>query len=350
MSTLTELKENISNIKSQIDSKLDAIQTLDDCESIRVEYLGRKGHVTGLFQTMGKLDQAERPEAGQLLNELRAHIESHLEDRANNLGSSELEEQLKAEQLDITLPGRRNPLGNLHLTTQILREIYAIFEQMGFQIYQSSEVESDEVNFQLLNFPPNHPARDMQSTFLTKDEGILLRTHTSPGQIHAMRKHAPEPVRAILPGKCYRYEQITPRSEIQFEQVEGIAVGHGITLSDLKGVLTEFAQQMFGENIKLKMRGSYFPFTEPSVELDITCILCEGKGCRVCKKTGWLEIAGAGMVHPVVLKNGGYDPQTHSGFAFGMGPGRIAMLKYQIEDIRLLLGNDLRFLKQFSGA
>ena len=349
MSNINQLKEEISVVKSEIETELQGIQSMEDCESVRVAYLGRKGKVTGLFQTMGKLDASERPEAGQLLNDLRSHIESHLESQTERLGSAHLEEQLKEEQIDITLPGRPNPLGNLHLTTQILRRIYSIFEQMGFQIYQSSEVENDETNFQLLNFPPDHPARDMQSTFLTKQEGILLRTHTSPGQIHAMRKHAPEPVRSILPGKCYRYEQITPRSEIQFEQVEGIAVGEGITMTDLKGVLTEFARQFFGEHVKVKMRGSYFPFTEPSVELDVTCILCNGTGCRVCKKTGWLEIAGAGMVHPVVLENGGYDPKIHSGFAFGMGPGRIAMQKYQFDDIRLLLGNDLRFLKQFNG-
>jgi phenylalanyl-tRNA synthetase alpha chain len=218
---------------------------------------------------------------------------------------------------------------------------------MGFEIYQTREVETDEMNFQLLNIPPDHPAREMQSTFYTTTPGVILRTHTSPGQIRVMRERCPEPIRVILPGKCYRYEQITPRYDVQFTQVEGLAVGRNIRMSDLKGVLTEFARQMFGPETAVKLRGSYFPFTEPSVELDIRCILCEGRGCRVCKDTGWLEILGAGMVHPTVLRNGGYDPKEYTGFAFGMGPERIAMLKHRIEDIRLFLGNDLRFLEQF---
>lgn len=349
MSLLTDLESEISALRAKGEADIEAISSSDELEDVRVAYLGRKGKVTTLFQQMKDLSNDERPRAGQLLNELRSQIESALAQRNESLSSGEIEERLTSERLDVTLPGRPVNLGNLHVLTQTLREIYSIFQSMGFQVYQSAEVETDEINFQLLNFPPDHPARDMQSTFLTTRENVLLRTHTSPGQIHAMREHAPKPVRAILPGKCYRYEQITPRSEIQFEQVEGIAVGESITLSDLKGVLTEFAHQMFGEETKIKMRGSYFPFTEPSVELDITCILCKGSGCRVCKQTGWLEIAGAGMVHPVVLKNGGYDPRKHSGFAFGMGPDRIAMMKYQIDDIRLMRGNDLRFLSQFHG-
>ena len=254
---------------------------------------------------------------------------------------------MQTERVDVTLPGRPAHLGRLHVITQTLREIYRIFGLMGFRVYQTPEVETDAYNFQLLNFPPDHPAREMQSTFNTTKPGIILRTHTSPGQIRVMRAFCPEPIRVILPGKCYRYEQITPRSEIQFEQVEGLAVGLNITLADLKGVLTEFARQMFGEKTQVRLRGSYFPFTEPSVELDISCILCGGQGCRVCKGSGWLEILGAGMVRPVVLRHGGYDPEKYSGFAFGMGPMRIAMLKYRIDDIRLFLGNDLRFLEQF---
>ncbi|MBI1730217.1 phenylalanine--tRNA ligase subunit alpha [Candidatus Acetothermia bacterium] len=319
----------------------------DECEQLRVALLGRKGRVTTLFAEMRNFSDGDRPKAGLLLNQLRGQLESQLEAKGTELSSARLQDQLIAEGIDVTLPGRPAHLGHLHIITQTLREIYAIFQQMGYQIVQTPEVETDEMNFQLLNFPPDHPAREMQSTFLTKQEGVILRTHTSPGQIRVMRENCPEPVRAILPGKCYRYEQITPRSEIQFEQVEGIAVGEQITMADLKGVLTEFARQMFGDATKIKLRGSYFPFTEPSIEVDVTCILCKGKGCRICKGSGWLEILGSGMVHPVVLKNGGYDPEKYSGFAFGMGPARIAMLKYQIEDIRLLLGNDLRFLKQF---
>ncbi len=349
MTKLAELEAQIAALGRESQSAIDKIASLDECENLRVAFLGRKGRVTTLFAEMRNFTDGERPKAGQLLNQLRTQIESSLEQKQQQLTSHQLDSQLRSESLDVTLPGRPARLGNLHIITQTLREIYAIFQSMGFQIYQTPEVETDEMNFQLLNFPPDHPAREMQSTFLTKQEGVILRTHTSPGQIRVMREQCPNAVRAILPGKCYRYEQITPRSEIQFEQVEGIAVGEQITMSDLKGVLTEFARQMFGEQTRIKMRGSYFPFTEPSVELDITCILCEGQGCRICKGSGWLEILGAGMIHPVVLANGGYDPKRYSGYAFGMGPARIAMLKHQIEDIRLLLGNDLRFLKQFHG-
>ena len=221
---------------------------------------------------------------------------------------------------------------------------------MGFQVYHSRDVEDDDTNFKLLNFPEHHPARDMQDTFYTTQENVILRTHTSPGQIRAMQELGGEgqkPIRVILPGMCYRYEQITARSEIQFYQVEGLAVGRNIRMSDLKGTVTEFAKRMYGENAHVRFRASYFPFTEPSMEIDVECFLCGGDGCRICKHTGWLEIAGSGMVHPVVLRNGGYDPTEWSGFAFGMGPERVTMLKHGIEDIRYFWGNDLRFLKQF---
>jgi phenylalanyl-tRNA synthetase alpha chain len=230
---------------------------------------------------------------------------------------------------------------------QVLREIYAIFGQMGFYVFQTREVEDDTTNFQLLNIPPDHPARDMWSTFYTTTPGVVLRTHTSPGQIHAMRQFHPDPFRVILPGKCYRYEQVTTRSEHMFHQVEGLAIGKHITMADLKGVLEYFARQMFGPERKLRFRDSYFPFTEPSAEADVDCALCGGKGCQLCKHTGWLEILGGGMVHPVVLENGGYDPEIYSGFAFGMGPERMALLKYGINDIRLFYANDIRFLEQF---
>jgi phenylalanyl-tRNA synthetase alpha chain len=218
---------------------------------------------------------------------------------------------------------------------------------MGFQVYLSPDVETDENNFQLLNMPPHHPARDMWDTFFTTQEGVILRTHTSPGQIRAMRDFCPEPIRVILPGMCYRYEQISARADIQFHQVEGLAVGYNITMTDLKGTMADFARRLFGEGRRMRFRSSHFPFTEPSVEVDMDCILCSGEGCTVCKYTGWLEIAGAGMVHPVVLQNGGYDPQVFSGFAFGMGPARSTMLKHGITDIRHFWANDLRFLEQF---
>jgi phenylalanyl-tRNA synthetase alpha chain len=218
---------------------------------------------------------------------------------------------------------------------------------MGFQIYRTPDVETDAYNFEMLNFPPHHPAREMQDSFYTTKEDVILRTHTSPGQVHAMHEYYPEPIRVILPGMCYRNEQITTRSEIQFTQVEGLAVGHNITFADLKGTLTEFARRLFGANRETRFRAAYFPFTEPSAEMDVTCFLCDGEGCQVCKYTGWLEILGCGMVHPNVLRNGGYDPEIYYGFAFGLGPERIAMLKYGIDDIRQFWSNDLRFLEQF---
>lgn len=222
--------------------------------------------------------------------------------------------------LDVTLPGRTRPRGRLHVATQTLRAIAAIFADLGFQIYRSREVEDDLTNFELLNMPPHHPAHDMWDTFHTTTPGVLLRTHTSPGQIHVMRELCPRPIRVILPGMCYRYEAITPRSEIMFHQVEGLAIGKNITMADLKGTIVAFARRMFGAQRQVRIRSSYFPFTEPSIEVDMDCIVCEGKGCSLCKRTGWLEIMGAGMVHPDVLRNGGYDPKCFSGFAFGMGP------------------------------
>src|SRR5581483_2111663 len=231
--------------------------------------------------------------------------------------------------------------------TQVMREICAIFADLGFQIYRSREVEDDLTNFELLNMPEHHPARDMWDTFHTTTPGVLLRTHTSPGQIHVMRQFRPRPIRVILPGMCFRYEAITMRSEIMFQQVEGLAIGTQVTMGDLKGTITAFARRMFGEERQVRIRSSYFPFTEPSIEVDVDCIVCGGKGCGLCKKTGWLEIMGAGMVHPRVLQNGGYDPEQWTGFAFGMGPQRIAMLQYAIDDIRQFWANDLRFLQQF---
>jgi phenylalanyl-tRNA synthetase alpha chain len=228
-----------------------------------------------------------------------------------------------------------------------MREIYGIFADLGFQIYRSREVEDDLTNFELLNMPPHHPARDMWDTFHTTTPGVLLRTHTSPGQIHVMREQCPKPIRVILPGMCYRYEAITTRSEIMFHQVEGLAIGRNVTMADLKGTIIAFARRLFGEERQVRIRSSYFPFTEPSIEVDMDCIVCAGKGCGLCKRSGWLEIMGAGMVHPVVLKNGGYDPDRFSGFAFGMGVERIAMLRYAIDDIRQFWANDRRFLSQF---
>jgi phenylalanyl-tRNA synthetase alpha chain len=329
---------------------MDTLRDAQDEESLEAwyrTYLGRKSRVTRLLRSVGELPREERPAAGQRGNEIKQTLEAAYEARRETVRQAALARSLEEGAVDVTLPGRPVQRGRLHPATRTLREIYAIFADMGFQVYRSRDVETDEYNFQLLNMPPHHPARDMWDTFYTTQEGIILRTHTSPGQIHAMREYAPDPVRVILPGMCYRYEQITARSEIQFNQVEGLAVGQSITMTDLKGTMTEFARRMFGADRRMRFRCSHFPFTEPSVEVDMDCILCLGAGCPVCKHTGWLEISGAGMVHPVVLKNGGYDPERYSGFAFGMGPERIAMLKHGIEDIRYFWGNDLRFLEQF---
>ncbi len=331
----------------------EALSQLEGAESTAVleawyrDTLGRKGNIYLLTRQVGQVDPAERPAFGKRINEIKTALESAYEERLATLRTAELEAELAGSAIDVTLPGRRSWHGRLHPATQTLRQIYRIWGDMGFQIYRSRDVETDHYNFELLNIPQHHPARDMWDTFHTVTPGVILRTHTSPGQIHAMHDYCPEPIRVILPGMCYRYEQITARSEIQFHQVEGLAVGRNITFTDLKGTLTAFARRMFGADRAVRFRANYFPFTEPSAEMDVECILCNGSGCQVCKYSGWLEILGCGMVHPNVLRNGGYDPAVYSGFAFGMGPERIAMLKYGIDDIRYFWGNDLRFLAQF---
>jgi phenylalanyl-tRNA synthetase alpha chain len=312
-----------------------------------------------IFDQLGKLPKEERPTIGRRANQAKKILEAALEKKSEELRQAAIQRSLQTERLDVTLPGRPAPHGRLHPTTQTLRELYRVFAEMGFQVYRSREVETDEYNFQLLNFPPNHPAREMQDSFYIDtgmdrgDNPMLLRTHTSPGQIRAMHEFSatnpdnPPPIRIILPGMCYRYEQITARSEIQFNQVEGLAVGHRITFGDLKGTLTDFARRIFGQNVRTRFNASHFPFTEPSAEMSVECFVCGGAGCTMCKQTGWLEILGCGMVHPVVLRNGGYDPERYTGFAFGMGPERITILRHRIEDIRYFWANDLRFLEQF---
>ncbi len=342
------MREELERLEQQARRELEAATDAQALEAWRVAYLGKKGALTLLLRGLGQLPPDERPVVGRLANELKEALEQAFAQRAEVLRQEAMAQELARGALDVRLPGRPQGLGHLHISTQVLYEIYDIFRQMGFEVLQSREVEDDITNFQLLNLPPDHPARDMWSTFYTTRPGVLLRTHTSPGQIHAMRQYYPRPFRVILPGKCYRYEQVTARHEMMFHQVEGLAVGRRVTMADLKGVLVNFARLMFGPNRRLRFRPSYFPFTEPSAEADMDCILCGGKGCSVCKYSGWLEILGAGMVHPQVLRNGGYDPAEFSGFAFGMGPERIAMLKYGITDIRLFFNNDLRFLQQFA--
>ncbi len=338
--------DQLDRLKEEALAALAAVEDNDGLTEWNRSYLGKKGALTHMLRSVGDLPKEERPAFGRAANEAKIALEAAYEARAETLRQEEMARELEQGMLDVTLPGRPIGPGHLHITTQTLRRIYAIFAEMGFQVYESPEVETDEMNFGLLNMPPHHPARDMWDTFWVGDEA-LLRTHTSPGQVRAMREYYPDPIRVILPGKCYRYEQITARSEHQFYQVEGLAVGRNIRMTDLISTLTEFARRYYGAERRVRIRGSYFPFTEPSIEVDVDCILCEGRGCRVCKHSGWLEIAGAGMVHPVVLQNGGYDPEVWSGFAFGPGVERPAMLKHSIDDIRLFYGNDLRFLRQF---
>jgi phenylalanyl-tRNA synthetase alpha chain len=351
--------ENLEIIKAEALKSLESISQKTDLEAWKVKYLGRSSALMEIFKGLGMLSKEEKPLVGKAANQVRAALEAAAEEKEQLIKQQVIYHSLEEEQIDVTLPGRRITSGGLHPTTQTLREIYRIFGDMGFQIYRSREVETDHFNFQALNFPPHHPARDMQDTFFLKsslergDDPLMLRTHTSPGQIHAMLEHTskypqdPLPIRIILPGMCYRYEQITSRSELQFNQVEGLAVGKGITFGDLKGTLSNFARRMFGQEVKTRFRASHFPFTEPSAEMDVGCFLCGGDGCQVCKGSGWLEILGCGMVHPIVLENGGFDPEVYSGFAFGMGPERITMMRHYIEDIRYFWANDLRFLEQF---
>ncbi len=352
------LEDQLNTIEKEALSALDNVTDGDALESWRVEHLGRSSKLMGIFDQLGQLPREERPLIGRRANQVKQLLETMHADRVELIKQADLQRSLETDRLDVTLPGRKFKIGRLHPVTQTMRKIYQVFGEMGFQVYQSRDVETDEYNFQLLNFPPHHPAREMQDSFYIEsnqdsENPLMLRTHTSPGQIHAMREYAaenpqdPPTIRIILPGMCYRYEQISTRSESQFTQVEGLAVGKQITFSDLKGTLSDFNKRMFGMQVRSRFRASHFPFTEPSAEVDIECFVCGGQGCSVCKKTGWLEILGCGMVHPIVLQNGGYDPQIYSGFAFGIGPERITMLRYRVEDIRYFWANDVRFLEQF---
>jgi phenylalanyl-tRNA synthetase alpha chain len=329
---------------------LEALEQVGDdagLQAWKVRYLGRSSELMLAFGQLGRLSKELRPAVGQRANQVKQALEAGLAARGDALKAAALQRSLESERLDVTLPGREPLRGRLHPSTQMLREVCRIFADMGYQIYRTREVESDEYNFGLLNMPPYHPARDMWDTFHVTTPGVVLRTHTSPGQVRVMRERAPEPIRVVLPGMCYRYEQMSARSEIQFNQVEGLMVGRNVTFGDLKGSLDDFARRMFGTNVRTRLRPSYFPFTEPSGEMDIECFVCGGVGCPVCKYAGWLEILGCGMVHPVVLQNGGYDPEVYSGFAFGMGIERTSLLRYRIDDIRYYWGNDVRFLEQF---
>lgn len=342
---LQAFQTHLAALDTEARDSLEAITHAQDLPAWYRVHLGRKGTLTDLLHRLSTLPAAERPQAGQAANRLKRSLEAAFQDRQQRLQQAAMQASL-AQGIDTSLPGRPFRIGRLHPSTRTLRQITSIFGELGFEVYEAPEVDTEENNFSLLNIPPYHPARDMWDTFWVGKERVL-RTHTSPGQIRCMRERHPQPVRVILPGKCYRYEAISARSEHQFFQVEGMAIGKRIRLTDLIGTLKYFAQRMYGTKRKVRVRGSYFPFTEPSIEIDMDCILCASQGCRVCKHSGWLEIAGAGMMHPQVLRNGGYDSDCWSGFAFGMGVERPTMLQHHIEDIRLFYENDLRFLQQF---
>lgn len=342
--------EELERLKARAIAELDSIDNLRELEEWRVRYLGRKGSLTSILRELGALPLEERRAVGAAANEVKAAFEISLREREEALREQNLAIALEQTRLDVTLPGYPFSLGRLHPTTQIMREICGIFVSMGFEVVEGPEVEWDYYNFEALNIPKDHPARDMWATLWidTEDDerSMLLRTHTSPMQIRVMEKTRP-PVRVIVPGKVYRYEATDATHESMFYQIEGLAVDEGITLGDLKGTLFEFARRLFGEGRKARFRCDYFPFVEPGVEMAIDCLVCQGAGCRLCSHTGWLEILGAGMVHPEVLRRVNYDPEVYTGFAFGMGVERVPMLRYGIDDIRLFYGNDLRFLRQF---
>ncbi|WP_374723356.1 phenylalanine--tRNA ligase subunit alpha [Calidifontibacillus erzurumensis] len=343
------MEDRLKQLQAEALEKIEQAEDLKTLNDIRVAYLGKKGPITEVLRGMGKLSPEERPVIGQLANDVRAAIQVKLEEKQEKLSKLEVEQKLAAETVDVTLPGRPVRTGNHHPLTAVIEEIEDLFIGMGYTIAEGPEVEKDYYNFEALNLPKGHPARDMQDSFYITEE-ILLRTHTSPVQARTMEKHEGlGPVKIICPGKVYRRDNDDATHSHQFMQIEGLVVDENIRMSDLKGTLEVFAKKLFGEDRKIRLRPSFFPFTEPSVEVDVSC-MCGGDGCSVCKHTGWIEILGAGMVHPNVLEMAGFDSKKYTGFAFGMGPERIAMLKYGIDDIRHFYTNDIRFLKQFNRA
>ncbi len=346
MTELRELERALSAVEAEARSAVEAAARPEELEALRLRYLGKKGRLTALKREVGRLPAELRPEFGRMVNRASAAIEAMLASRLEALARDETARRLEAERLDVTFPGRPWPRGHLHPVYQVWEAIEAIFVAMGFDVAEGPQVEWDDYNFVALNIPKDHPARDMQQSFYVAGE-MLLRTQTSPVQIRYMRARCPElPIRMIAPGRVFRRDDDATHSPM-FHQVEGLVVDRGISLGDLKGCLDLFAREMFGAAARTRFRPSYFPFTEPSAEVDVSCTVCGGTGCRTCGYSGWLEILGAGMVHPQVLANGGYDPEEVTGFAFGMGIERIAMLRYGVDDLRLFFGNDLRFLEQF---
>ena len=343
---LAQLTRDLETLRDDALASIATIADVAGLEALELDILGKKGRLTTVLRGIGALPPDDRPRVGAIANAVRGDIERALAEGGSVLRGSALTERLAAETLDVTTPGRPIRRGSLHPSIEGMGQIAEIFGQFGFVAYESPEIDDDLTNFQMLNIPPDHPARDLWDTLYVDVEGHLLRTHTSPGQIRVMRATKP-PIRALLPGRCFRYESIDASHASEFFQVEGLMVDEGTTMGDLKGLLDQFAKAMYGADKRTRFRPGYYPFTEPSVAFDVECLVCGGSGCPACGRTGWMTILGAGMVHPVVLQYGGLDPERYQGFAFGMGPERIKMLKHGITDLRLFLENDLRFLEQF---
>ncbi len=344
------LQEKLEALKIETLAKIEAVSDLNLLNQIRVEVLGKKGPITEVLRGMKDLSAEERPKVGSFANEIRDLLVEKIDEKKARLEEAALLAALEKESLDVTLPGKQMPIGARHVLTQIMEEIEDIFIGMGYQVVEGFEVEKDHYNFERMNLPKDHPARDMQDTFYISEE-VLIRTHTSPVQARTMEKHdfSKGPLRMISPGKVFRRDTDDATHSHQFHQIEGLVVDKNVTMGDLKGTLEVLMQKMFGADRQIRLRPSYFPFTEPSVEVDVSCFKCGGSGCNVCKQTGWIEILGAGMVHPNVLEMSGIDSSVYSGFAFGLGPDRIAMLRYGVNDIRNFYLNDIRFIHQFKG-
>ena len=343
---LSDLTRELEGLREEALAAIAASDSVAGLEAIDLDVLGKKGRLTGVLRGIGALPPDDRPKVGAIANTVRQAVESALAERGTGLREQALEQRLAADAIDVTTPGRPIRRGTLHPIPATVGEIAEIFGQFGFVVYEGPEIEDDLRNFQMLNIPPDHPSRDLWDTLYVDVEGHLLRTHTSPGQIRVMHETTP-PIRALLPGRCYRYEAIDASHASEFFQIEGLMIDEGTTLGDLRGLLDEFARALFGHDRKTRFRPGYYPFTEPSVAFDVECVVCGGVGCPACSRTGWMTILGAGMVHPVVLQHGGLDPERYQGFAFGMGVDRIANLRHSVGDLRLYMDNDLRFLEQF---
>jgi phenylalanyl-tRNA synthetase alpha chain len=343
---LAQLTRDLEDLRTDALGQAAAAPDSAALEALEIDILGKKGRLTGVLRGIGALPAEDRPRVGAVANRVRETIEASLAERRSALHGSELDARLRLERVDVTTPGRPIRRGSLHPSLEAMGDIARIFAQFGFVVVESPDIEDDLTNFQMLNIPPDHPARDLWDTLYVDVPGRLLRTHTSPGQIRVMQSMEP-PIRVLLPGRCYRYEAVDASHGFEFFQVEGLMVDEGTTLADLKGLLDQFAHAMFGAGKRTRFRPGYYPFTEPSVAFDVECLVCGGPGCPACGRTGWMTILGAGMVHPVVLQYGGLDPERYQGFAFGMGPERISMLKHGVTDLRLFMENDLRFLGQF---